>query len=471
MAARSKGNDPKYHKTAWGWGRTEPPSPAEVLAFRLFPWKLVYALVVSVPLCIVHLALGWSFSVWSLLVTVGLGAVLLMPILSVVLVCHSYVVAASSPLDQQYITFVDKDFERKYKGKKIPIEPLYEAYFAGKIDIVGDLLESLYQRYSFAKFVFTWEHFRFFVFQLIPELIVHSKQQDNDQVRDHYDRGNDFYGAFLGETMIYTSGIFHDENNTLEEAQRNKLELVCQKIHMKKGERHLDIGCGWGTMVIHAAKNYGTDSTGVTLAREQTQFATQRIEENKVSSSARILCMDYRDIPFKKYNKITCLEMAEHVGVRLFPKFMRQVYDMLEDDGVFYLQIAGLRRAWQYEDFMWGLFMGKYVFPGADASCPLAWVIDQAEGAGFEVHSVETVGIHYSATIKRWYDNWNKPENKKHILAKYGQHWFRKWAWFLAWSTIIAEHGSATCFQIVLHKNTRAFDRNRYIAERAHWKI
>jgi cyclopropane fatty-acyl-phospholipid synthase-like methyltransferase len=173
-----------------------------------------------------------------------------------------------------------------------------------------------------------------------------------------------------------------------------------------------------------------------------------------------------------RYDKITCLEMAEHVGVKNFQAFLRQVYDLLEDDGIFFLQIAGLRRAWQYEDLLWGLFMGKYVFPGADASCPLGWVIDQVEAAGFEVHSSETIGIHYSATIQHWYNNWNKPEHKAHIVQTYGEKWWRKWAWFLGWSVISPEHGCATCYQIVLHKNTQAFDRKRhFITERASYKI
>jgi cyclopropane fatty-acyl-phospholipid synthase-like methyltransferase len=182
--------------------------------------------------------------------------------------------------------------------------------------------------------------------------------------------------------------------------------------------------------------------------------------------------MDYRDIPKGKYNIITSLEMAEHVGVRLFQSYLQQIYGMLEDDGMFFMQIAGLRRPWQYEDLVWGLFMGKYIFPGADASCPLGWVIEQAEAAGFEVHTVETIGVHYSATIKRWLDNWMLPENKAGVVKAYGEHWWRKWAWFLSWSSAISEQGSATCYQIVMHKNLRAFDRKQvFIGERANYSI
>jgi cyclopropane fatty-acyl-phospholipid synthase-like methyltransferase len=143
--------------------------------------------------------------------------------------------------------------------------------------------------------------------------------------------------------------------------------------------------------------------------------------------------------------------MAEHVGIKNFQKFLLQVRAMLEDDGIFYLQIAGLRRAWQYEDLVWGLFMGKYIFPGADASCPLGFVVNQAERAGFEVHRVENCGVHYSVTIRKWYDNWKA--NEAAIVASYGQRWFRKWLMFLGWSAIIAAQGTSTVFMITLAKN------------------
>jgi len=267
--------------------------------------------------------------------------------------------------------------------------------------------------------------------------------------------------------------MFENEEDTLEEAQINKLNLVANKIHLKKGQSHLDIGCGWGTCITHFAKHFGSDSTGITLGKNQTQWANDVAAKANVSDSARALCMDYRDIPektgYKQYDKITCLEMSEHVGVKYYSQFVQEIYDLMNDDGVFFLQIAGLRRAWQIEDFNWGLFMGKYIFPGADASCPLAWVIDKLEAGGFEIHTVETIGIHYSATIKRWYDNWLLSEKK--ITEKYGQRWFRLWSFFLAWSVISPEQGSATCFQIVAHKNTRHFNRKRFVAERKNWSI
>jgi len=251
---------------------------------------------------------------------------------------------------------------------------------------------------------------------------------DEEQVRDHYDRGDDFYGWFLGPRMIYTSGIISDINKeeSLEQLQDNKLGIVCEKIGLKRGENLLDIGCGWGTLAKYASTNYGARVIGVTLGKNQTAWGNNALRKVGIEESqSKILCMDYRDIPLPPggYSKITCLEMAEHVGVKYFSTFLKQVYDMLDDDGVFFLQIAGIRKCWQYEDLIWGLFMNKYIFPGADASTPLGWFVDKLEGAGFEVKGIDTIGVHYSATLWRWYRNWMA--NKEKVEAKYGKRWFR----------------------------------------------
>lgn len=304
---------------------------------------------------------------------------------------------------------------------------------------------------------------------------------DEEQVRDHYDRGDDFYGWFLGPRMIYTAGVVSDINTeeSLEQLQDNKVAVVCEKIGLKRGESLLDIGCGWGTLANFASTKYGARATGITLGRNQTVWGNNAFRKAGIDESqSKILCMDYRDIPVPSggYNKITCLEMAEHVGVRHLPAFLSQVYDMLDDDGVFFLQIAGIRKCWQYEDLIWGLFMNKYIFPGADASTPLGFVISRLEGAGFEVRSIDNVGVHYSATLWRWYRNWTA--NRDKVVAKYGERWFRVWSYrrldmgsfftntvcqiwefFLAYSTIISRQGSASCFQITLVKNINSTHR------------
>ena len=330
---------------------------------------------------------------------------------------------------EHYLKFHREADKAKYRGKnKIPMETFHEMYFDGLVDFNGDALEVLEYRHDWASFRFTISLVWFFLTGMIPEMLMHTRSQDEEQVRDHYDRGDDFYGWFLGPRMIYTSGVISDINKeeSLEQLQDNKLAIVCEKIGLKSGDTLLDIGCGWGTLAKFASVNYGASATGVTLGRNQTAWGNNGLRKAGITEEqSRILCHDYRDIavPEQGYKKITCLEMAEHVGVRHFNSFLRQVYDMLDDDGVFFLQIAGLRKSWQYEDLIWGLFMNKYIFPGADASTPLGWFVDQLEGAGFEIKHIDTIGVHYSATIWRWYRNWMG--NRDKVEAKYGKRWFR----------------------------------------------
>ncbi|EDR01009.1 sphingolipid C9-methyltransferase [Laccaria bicolor S238N-H82] len=370
----------------------------------------------------------------------------------------------------EYITINDPELKKLYKGKeKIPMQVFHDAYFEGKIDFNGDVLDVLEQRHDWAKMTFTLELFKYVFTVLIPEVVVHSQTQDEEQVRGHYDRGDDFYSWFLGPRMIYTSGIVldADADESLETLQDNKLAVVCSKLNLKETDTLLDIGCGWGTLVAYAAKNFGCDATGVTLAKNQTQFGTERIAKNGVSADrARILCCDYREIPAgTTYNKIVSLEMAEHVGIRRYSQFLSQVYDLLDDDGIFVFQVAGIRPSWQYEDLIWGLFMNKYVFPGADASCSLGWVVGKLESAGFEVKNIDVLGVHYSATIYRWYLNW--VSNKENVIAKYGDRWYRIWVFFLAYSTITSRQGGASVFQFTLHKNLNAYHRIAGVASHA----
>ncbi|MCJ1299864.1 Sphingolipid C9-methyltransferase 2 [Hypocenomyce scalaris] len=364
---------------------------------------------------------------------------------------------------EHYLQFHKETDRAKYHGKsKIPMETFHEMYFDGAVDFKGDALEVMEYRHDWANFRMTLSLYHFFLTGMIPEMLMHTRSQDEEQVRDHYDRGDDFYSWFLGPRMIYTSGLISDINKeeSLEQLQDNKLAVVCEKIGLKPGDTLLDIGCGWGTLAKFASTEYGAHATGVTLGRNQTAWGNNELRKAGVSEEqSKILCMDYRDIPKHPggYSNITCLEMAEHVGVRHFSSFLRQVYDMLEDDGVFFLQIAGLRKSWQYEDLVWGLFMNKYIFPGADASTPLGWFVDQLEGAGFEIKGIDTIGVHYSATLWRWYRNWMA--NREKVEAKYGKRWFRIWEFFLAYSTIISRQGSATCYQITLVKNINSTHR------------
>ena len=247
------------------------------------------------------------------------------------------------------------------------------------------------------------------------------------------------------------------------------MKIVADKIALKEGEHVLDLGCGWGTWATYASSQYGANVTGITLGKNQTKWGTQLLSKYGVESDqSRIVCVDYRDTPKSNkanglYDKITCLEMAEHVGIRRFTAFLEQVHEALEDDGLFYLQYAGLRKNWQYEDLIWGLFMNKYIFPGADASTPLSFVASCLETVGFEIVSVDNIGVHYSGTLWRWYRNWLG--NRDKVVNKYGIRWFRIWEYFLASSTIASRNGTATCYQFVLRKNINSYRRVEYIPQ------
>ena len=373
-----------------------------------------------------------------------------------------------------YVVFADERLERRYRARLLSMEELHEAYIEGSLDI-PDLAAFLDARTELVDFRITRGHLRFLVTRMLPEWLIHSKSQDRRIVRDHYDRGNDFFEAFLGPSMIYTSGIFRDGSESLEQAQRNKLDLVCHKLRLEPGHTLLDIGCGWGTLVAHAAKVFGADVTGVTLAETGAAFGNDRIAQAGISEHARVLCRDYREIPAQKYDRIVSLEMVEHVGVKNLSRYFQIVREHLKDDGLFLVQWCGLRRGgpmgvlpigMRPEDMVWGLFMNKHIFPGADASLPLSEMSKVMEKAGLGIHSVENVSVHYALTIQRWQQNWEK--NRQQITSTYGERWFRLWNLFLGWSWRIALQGTSECFQVLVHKNLDGFDRRFSLKQVAH---
>jgi cyclopropane fatty-acyl-phospholipid synthase-like methyltransferase len=374
-----------------------------------------------------------------------------------------------------YVLFRDSKLAARYAGgagSKIPMTTLFEAYLDGKVDI-PDMDAFLSARADVVKYTITEDHLKFFFTRMIPEVAIHSKAQDERIVRDHYDRGDDFFESFLGDRMVYTSGIFTNEKQSLEQAQDDKIDLVCSKLMLKPGERLLDIGCGWGTLTMRAAKVWGADATGVTISKNQTAFGNRRIEAAGVKDTARVICRDYREIPRERFDKISSLEMVEHVGIKNVGLYCKTVYDLLSDDGLFLLQWTGLRRGGptlgvpviglRPEDLVWGLFMSKYIFPGADASLTLSDMVRNLEKAGFEIQSAENVSIHYAITIERWHKNWQA--NREQVLKAYGERWYRLWHLFLAWSWRIGAQGNAACFQVLANKNLDTFNRRIFMGQ------
>ena len=369
----------------------------------------------------------------------------------------------------EFVVVNDPQLKKRYSKDTVAAGHFVVDYMNQKIDLTCDFNDLMEHKNDLFTWDFVGHHFKFFICRFIPEVLIHSQKQDERINRSHYDDKNDLFSWFLGPKMIYTSCYYLNDQETLEQAQDNKLELVAQKMQLKEGESLLDIGCGWGTLVAHMAKSYHVDATGITIAEAGKDWADSLIRENGVEERARVLRMDYRDIPPKKYNKICCLEMAEHVGVKNFRKFMNQVYDLLEDDGIFYLQIAGLRERGSVlygpnqEDIIWGLFMNEHIFSGADASMPLNWDLKHIERAGFEIRSVENIGFHYVKTIEAWYQNWMS--NKDKVLKKYGEYTFRKFQVFLRWSIETGRQGGSSAYQIVAYKNRNDFNRKRFLGE------
>lgn len=376
---------------------------------------------------------------------------------------------AMKPSPSDYMTFSDRTLATRWAGKKIPMSDLYEAYIDGRVDIPTDKWEPFFDaRHDLVSFRLTEGHFKWAATNFFPEVLIHSKDQDRRIVGEHYDRGNDFFGWFLGESMVYTAGWYETPGTSLEDAQYKKIDRCCEKLRLQKGETLLDIGCGWGTFVARAAREIGAKTRGVTLSQQQVDFGTDRIAKYGVSDRASVEVCDYRNVQ-GKFDKIVSLEMVEHVGVKNLSAYFDKVHSLLHDDGLFVLQWTGIRKLYspqnpltalslRPEDLIWSLFMARYIFPGADASLPLSSMLRAAENAGFEIADVERMSSHYILTLRAWRDLW--VSNKAAVIAAYGQRWYRLWYFFLHWSALMGEQGTGFTYQVTMHKNHERFDRS-----------
>jgi sphingolipid C9-methyltransferase len=368
------------------------------------------------------------------------------------------------------VVLEDRSLAREWAGKKVLMSELYQAYIDGRLDIPADKWDALFDnRHEIAAFRLTEDHFKWAATNFFPEVLIHSKNQDSRVVGEHYNRGNDFFGWFLGESMVYTAAWYGDPSVSLEDAQYAKIDRACRKLQLKEGETLLDIGCGWGTFVARAARDFGVKSYGVTLAKEQVEFGTDRIKKYGVADRARVEVCDYRNVQ-GQFDKIVSLEMVEHVGTKNLSQYFDKVHECLKDDGLFVLQWTGIRNLYhprnpltalemRPEDLIWSLFMARYIFPGADASLPLSAMLRAAEDAGFEIADVERMSSHYVRTLRHWRDLWIS--NRAEIVKTYGERWYRLWVFFLHWSALMGDQGTGFTYQVVLHKNHDSFDRTK----------
>eukprot|EP00929_Paragymnodinium_shiwhaense_P004351 TRINITY_DN10525_c0_g1_i1.p1 TRINITY_DN10525_c0_g1~~TRINITY_DN10525_c0_g1_i1.p1 ORF type:complete len:447 (-),score=115.94 TRINITY_DN10525_c0_g1_i1:172-1512(-) len=278
--------------------------------------------------------------------------------------------------------------------------------------------------------------------------IFHTTGQDAEYLPEAYNKGDDWFEWTLGEPMVYTGAIYAGPDDNMWEAQLNKLDFIAHAIGVKPGDKAMDIGCGWGRLSNHLASK-GADVLGVTMSSDQQAYGRRMSKKLGNENKVNISLVNFFDLklPEKSLNVITSVEMAEHVGIRNYNAFLKKVHSLLADDGTFYLQVAGLPRGYgkgynHYEDLVWGLFMDQHVFPGADASCPMGWVVSHLEKAGFEVQHVANLGNHYSKTLHHWQKLWEA--KKDDVIKVYGERSWRRWRVFLAWSVRIARRGGST---------------------------
>ncbi|MFH8772230.1 class I SAM-dependent methyltransferase [Streptomyces sp. NPDC017958] len=232
---------------------------------------------------------------------------------------------------------------------------------------------------------------------------LHTRRSDKEAISHHYDVGNDFYEIVLGPSMVYSCAYWED-GGTLESAQRDKLELVCAKLGLKEGQRLLDVGCGWGSMAIHAAREHGVSVVGVTLSQEQAAYARKRVADEGLTDRVEIRVQDYRDVVDGPYDAISSIGMAEHVGAERYLAYARSLYALLKPGGRLLNHQIARRPQHDESAYETDRFIDAYVFPDGELA-PIGTTVTQLEHAGFEVRDVESIREHYACTLRRWVTN------------------------------------------------------------------
>jgi cyclopropane-fatty-acyl-phospholipid synthase len=280
----------------------------------------------------------------------------------------------------------------------------------------------------------------------------HSRSRDSASVSHHYDVGNDFYRLVLGPTLTYSCAYWTSApgpSYSVDDAQRDKLDLVCAKLGLRPGMRLLDVGCGWGSLAIHAASRYGVSVVGVTLSQEQATLARQHVERAGLADRVEIRLQDYRDVSDGPYEAISSVGMSEHVGRSHLTAYAQILMDLLAPGGRLLNQAIASVRSLPPRSRVRPGFIDCYIFPDGEV-LPLSTTLDALEHAGLEVRDVEALREHYGLTLRAWvdnlYDNWNA------ALTYVTQARARTWLLYLAASALAFDHGNLTIHQVIAVK-------------------
>lgn len=280
----------------------------------------------------------------------------------------------------------------------------------------------------------------------------HSKARDRDAIAHHYDLSNEFYSLILDENMAYSSGYWSapyvrgvSDPASVTDAQRDKLDLVCRKLDLKPGMRLLDVGCGWGSLILHAAQHYGVHATGVTLSSEQHAFVTERIAERGLGGRVEVRLQDYREIdPFPTpWDAVSSLEMGEHVGQENYGTYASALFAALKPTGRLLLQQMSRRSDARPGG---GEFIEAFIAPDMHMR-PVGETVDLIAGAGFEIRDVHALREHYVWTVEAWLDTFESHVDE--LAALVGEEVVRVWRLYLVGGALTFEEGRMGVDQIL----------------------
>ncbi|MEP7069682.1 MAG: class I SAM-dependent methyltransferase [Usitatibacter sp.] len=327
---------------------------------------------------------------------------------------------------------------------------LAEAYIDGDVDFEGDVREAIRGAEAISRAIPRP------LFQSQgPSNERHSRRDDREAIQHHYDVSNEFYALWLDQRMVYSCAYFRDEGDTLDAAQLQKLDHICNKLRLAPGERFLDIGCGWGALVMRAAQKYGVIATGITLSEKQHQLANERIRAAGLEERCKVILQDYRDMPGENlYDKVASVGMFEHVGLRNLPVYFSVVRRLLKERGLFLNHgITSSDTRNRSVGLGGGEFIGRYVFPKGELPHLHRVVHDMSE-QDFEVHDVESLRAHYAKTLGLWSERFERRIDA--AAAASSERTARTWRLYLAGCAYAFEQGWVSIHQVLASRQTQA---------------